>query len=100
MPVPEEYLREQIADEADRAWTTPHPLEALAQPVRMRNASALTLPLAYIFCTEGKDESASSVRFAAKYRSAPGWRYQEVAANHMAPITAPRALAEAFLSLV
>jgi pimeloyl-ACP methyl ester carboxylesterase len=103
-PVPTDYITAQIADDADRSWTlarmTPHPLAALAQPVRVQNPAAAALPRAYVFCTEGKDEGYSTFRFAAKYRSAPGWRYRELTANHMAPITAPRALAEAFLSLV
>ena len=72
----------------------------MVQPVRLGNPAAAALPRAYVFCTEDKGEGSSSVRFAARYRSAPGWRYREVAANHMAPITAPQALAEAFLSLV
>jgi pimeloyl-ACP methyl ester carboxylesterase len=103
-PVPVDYLRAQIADSADQEWvlarTTPHPLATYDQPVRLGNPAAAALPRAYVFCTEGKDEHSSSVRFAANYRSAPGWRYREVKANHMAPITAPEALAEAFLSLI
>jgi pimeloyl-ACP methyl ester carboxylesterase len=103
-PVPAAYLRAEIADAADLAWvlarTTPHPLATYTQPVRLGNPAAAVLPRAYVYCTEGKGEGSSSTRFAATYRSAPGWRYREVAANHMAPITAPQALAEAFLSLV
>jgi pimeloyl-ACP methyl ester carboxylesterase len=103
-PVPVDYMRAQIADETDRAWIlarmTPHPLAAFAQPVQLQNPAALALPRAYIFCTEGKGKEFSSVRYAAKYRSDPDWRYRELVANHMAPITEPRALAEAFLSLV
>jgi pimeloyl-ACP methyl ester carboxylesterase len=103
-PVPVEYLQSEIPDEADCAWTlaraTPHPLATFAQPVRLRNPAAAALPRSFVFCTEGKGEGSSSARFAAKFRSAPGWRYREIAANHMAPITAPQALAEAFLSLI
>ena len=79
---------------------TPHPLATYALPVRLQNLAATILPRAYVFCTEEKGEGSSSVRFAAKYRADPAWRYQEVVANHMAPITAPQALAAAFLSLV
>ena len=103
-PVPVEYLRAEITDADDYAWvlarTTPHPLATLAQPVRLGSPAAAALPRAYVFCIEGKGDDSSSRRFAAKYRSAPGWRYRELAANHMAPITAPQALAEAFLSLI
>jgi pimeloyl-ACP methyl ester carboxylesterase len=103
-PIPEDYIRDQIADEADRAWflerMTPHPIGAFVQPVRLGNPAAAGLPRAYVYCTEGKGEGSSSRRFAAQYRAASGWRYREIAANHLAPITAPRAVAEAFLSLV
>jgi hypothetical protein len=102
-PVPVAYLRAAIVDAADCAWvlarTTSHPLATYAQPVRLGNPAA-ALPRAYLFCTEGKGEGSSSARFAARYRSASGWHYREVAANHLAPVTAPRALTEAFLSLV
>jgi pimeloyl-ACP methyl ester carboxylesterase len=104
LPVPVDYLRAEISDAGDRAWvlarTTPHPLATFAQPVRLRNPAAAALPRAYVFCTQGKVAGSSSAGFAARYRSAPGWRYREIAANHMAPVTAPRALADAFLSLV
>ena len=102
--LPVDYLRAGIPDAADQAWVlaraTPHPLATLEQPVRLGNPAAAALPRAYVYCSEGKGEDSSSRRFAAMYRSAPGWRYREIAANHLAPITAPRALADAFLSLV
>ena len=56
-------------------------------------------PRSYVYCTEGKGEGSDQQALRATYRSAPGWRYREIAANHLAPITAPKALAEAFLLL-
>ena len=41
-----------------------------------------------------------TVRNATRVRSAPGWRYRELADNHLAPVNAPQATAEALLSLV
>ena len=104
LAVPVDYLQAEIADAAACAWVvaraTPHPLATLAQPVQPGNPAAATLPRASVFCTEGNVEDSSSLPFSMKYRSVPGWRYRELAANHMAPVTAPQALAEAFLSPV
>jgi pimeloyl-ACP methyl ester carboxylesterase len=103
-PAPAEGVGALIADEADRAWViakmTPHPLATLTQPLRLANPAATALPRAFVFCPEGKTAGGSMERLAGRLRADPGWRYREVAANHAAPITAPRALAEAFLSLV
>jgi pimeloyl-ACP methyl ester carboxylesterase len=103
-PIPTDYIREQIADPVDRAWflerLIPHPIGAFVQPVRVGNPAAAALPRAYIYCMEGKGEGSSSRRFAARYRTAPGWCYREIAANHLAPITAPESVAGALLSLV
>ena len=103
-PVPADYIRARVADEADRTWLlermTPHPLATFAQPVRLGNPAAAALPRAFIFLPEAKEEGDRRARFAARVQAEPGWRYREVAANHMAVVTAPRELAEAFLSLV
>ena len=103
-PVPADRVAALIADEADRAWViakmTPHPLATLTQPLRLGNPAATTLPRAFIYCPEGKIAGGPMERLAARLRADPGWRYREVAANHAAPWTAPRTLAEAFLSLV
>ena len=103
-PAPVDRVAALIADAADRAWViakmTPHPLATLTQPLRLGNPAAATLPRAFVYCPEGKTAGGSMERLAARLRADPGWRYREVAANHAAPITAPEALAEAFLSLV
>lgn len=102
-PIPVDWIRAHIPDEADRAWVLdkvrPHPIAASVQPVRLGNPAAAALPRAYIFCTEGKEAGSSSVRLAARFRSDPGWRYREIASNHMAMVNAPDALAQALLSL-
>lgn len=104
MPVPVSYIAARIPDEGDQAWVlarmTPHPLATFTQPVQLLDPSAAALPRAYIFCTEDKSADASTVRFAARYRADSRWRYREIAANHMAPVTAPHALAEAMVSLL
>ncbi len=103
-PVPVDYFRQRFPDRNDLEWvlagSTPHPLATFAQPVRLGNPAAAALPRAFVYCTEGKRPEYASARFAARYRSAPGWRYREIAADHLAPLTAPHALAGALLSLV
>ena len=101
-PVPVEYVRAQVADEADRVWLlakmVPHPLATFAQPVHLRNP--ITVLRAYVYCTEDRDPGGSEPAYLGRARSEPGWRYRELAANHMAPVTAPRETAELLLSLV
>ena len=103
-PVPMEYIRARVTDEADRAWLlakmVPHPLATFAQPVRLRNPAAETIPRTFIFCTEGKEPGFQTIQTAAQLRTHPGWRYRELAANHLAPVTAPRKTADLLVSLV
>jgi pimeloyl-ACP methyl ester carboxylesterase len=103
-PVPADRVAALIADEAVRAWVvakmTPHPLATLTQPLRLTSPVAAVVPRAFVYCPEGKTAGGPMERLAARLRADAGWRYREVAANHAAPWTAPRALAEAFLSLV
>jgi pimeloyl-ACP methyl ester carboxylesterase len=102
-PVPTAYIQEEMADQTDAAWVlarmTPHPLATFAQPLRLHHPE-LTVPRAFVYCTEGKHPDGLSTRAAVRLRSAPGWAYREVAANHLAPLTVPHALAAAFLSLI
>jgi len=101
-----EWIRALIPDPADQEWLfarlVPQPLATCTQPLRLGNPAAAALPRAFVFCTDGKGDAAEdpTVRDAATARADPGWRYREVAANHLAPIVAPRATAEALLSLV
>ncbi|HEY7031450.1 MAG TPA: alpha/beta hydrolase [Thermomicrobiales bacterium] len=101
-----EWIRALIPDPVDQAWLfarlEPQPLATCTQPLRLGNPAAAAIPRAFVFCTDGKGDAAEdpTVRDAATARSDPGWRYREIAANHLAPVNAPRALAEALLSLV
>ncbi len=101
-----EWFREMVPDPADREWLlarfTPQPLATCTQPIRLGNPAVAALPRAFVFCTEGKTEAAQdpTVRDAARAREDRTWRYRELPANHMAPVVAPLATAEALLSLV
>ena len=101
-----EWIRSLTPDPADQAWLfaklAPQPLATYTQPIRLRNPAAAAIPRALVFCTEAKGDAAedSTVRTAIGLQSAPGWRYRELAENHLAPINAPQTTAEVLLSLV
>lgn len=101
-----EWIRSMIADPSDQAWLlpklVPQPVGTYTQPIRLRSPAAATIPRIFIYCSEGKQESEEDpfVRTAARVRTAAGWRYRELPDTHMAPVNAPQATAEMFLSLV
>ncbi len=77
----------------------PQPVATFAQPVRLTDAVAASLPRTYIFCTEGKAGQPLPA-YVQRAQSEPGWRYWELAAGHAAHVTAPRELADLLLELV
>ena len=99
-----DWLGSLMPDPADGAWLlaklVPQPLATYTQPIRLGNPAAAAVPRAFVFCTEGKAAGDVFTSTATRLRSAPGWRYRELADNHLAPINAPQATAEVLLSLV
>ena len=100
-----EWLRSLMPDPSDQAWLIaklmPQPLATYTQPIRVANPAAAAVPRAFVFCTEGKDAEWDVFRsIAGRLREAPGWRYQELTDNHLAPVNAPQATAEVLLSLL
>ena len=97
-------IEAQIPDDASCAWTlarmVPHPIATFEQPIQLDNPAAARLPRAYIRCTEGRDPAEPDPAFLTRARSDRAWRFCEVAANHLAPISAPRETAEALLNLL
>jgi pimeloyl-ACP methyl ester carboxylesterase len=102
--VPVDYLRDRVSDEADLAWLltkmVPHPLATFAQPIELVNPAAEVIPRTFVFCTEGKEPGFQTIQTAKRLQADPGWRYREIAANHMAPVTNPRETSRLLLSLV
>jgi pimeloyl-ACP methyl ester carboxylesterase len=100
-PVPVDYIRQMVSDEADQAWLLERfvlqPFAALAQPVALRNPAAAAIPRTYIRCTE---EAEPEEPYVTRARTQPGWDYRELAANHFAPFVAPQQTAELLLSIV
>lgn len=104
LPVPERFVRETVMDAADQEWVvarlTPHPVKALAQPVRLGNPAAAAIPRAFVRFTEGASKGSPGSFPNERLLLDPQCRYREVKGNHMALVNAPRALAEALVSLV
>jgi pimeloyl-ACP methyl ester carboxylesterase len=99
-----EWLGSLLADPADRGWLlaklVPQPLASYTQPIRLQNPAAAAVPRTFVSFTEGKEQGDVFASTATRLRSAPGWRYRELADNHLAPINAPQATADLLLSLV
>jgi pimeloyl-ACP methyl ester carboxylesterase len=103
-PVPVDYLRARVTEEDDLAWLlakmVPHPIKTFAQQIQLGNPAADSISRTFVFCTEGKEPGFQTIQTAKRLQADPGWRYRELAANHMAPVTAPRETADLLLSLV
>jgi pimeloyl-ACP methyl ester carboxylesterase len=106
IPVDTEFIRALTLDPAAQGWLleklVPPPIASYDQPISLGSVAAAALPRAFIFCTEGKGEPEvdATVRTTQRVRSAPGWRYRELAHNHLAPVNDPQATAEVLLSLL
>jgi pimeloyl-ACP methyl ester carboxylesterase len=83
-------------------WTVsrmvPHPLATMTQPLHLEHGES-DLPRTFVLCTEGK-ENEFEPPYVARVRSDPSWRFAELAANHVAHVTAPEKLTATLLDLV
>jgi hypothetical protein len=76
---------------------TPMPLSTMTQPSR-HSGPMPDLPLTYVYCTEGKD-GEPPLRNLDRIRADPAWRFVELAANHIAHVTAPEKLTATLLDV-
>lgn len=76
----------------------PHPLATMTQPLHLEHGDT-DLPRTFVLCTEGK-ENEFEPPYVARVRSDPSWRFVELAANHVAHVTAPEKLTATLLDLV
>jgi pimeloyl-ACP methyl ester carboxylesterase len=87
-------------NESDAAWLraklVPQPWKAVTQPLRLTNPAGPRGPKTFIACVGAGQSPARDARFEP-LRTAPGWRYRELATGHMAMITAPRELTDLLL---
>lgn len=79
------------------ARMTPMPLRAMSQPSRL-SGPAPDIPRTYVYCTEGKD-GERPLRNLDRIRSDSSWRFVELAADHVAHVTAPAKLTATLLDL-
>lgn len=80
------------------ARITAHPFKPLTQPLVMKNPAAARLPHTFVYCTQTQAGRLTLDTIAARVR-AEGWRYYEVEADHMAMVTAPKAVADILLEI-
>ena len=64
---------------------------AMVQRIKLTGAAS-AVPKTFIYCRS--PATGSFDQFAAKYRSAPGWRFHELATGHDAMILMPERVAE------
>lgn len=79
------------------ARMSPMPLRAMTEPLRPSTPSP-DLLRTYVYCTEGKD-GEPPLRNLDRIRSDPSWQFVELAADHVAHVTAPEKLAATLLDL-
>ena len=68
-----------------------HPYGTMVQRIKLTGAAS-AVPKTFIYCRS--PATGSFDQFAAKYRSAPGWRFHELATGHDAMILMPERVAE------
>jgi len=70
-----------------------HPYRTMSQRIVLRNETVLAgIPKTFIYCSS--PATGSFDQFAAKYRSNPSWRFQELQTGHDAMILMPERVAE------
>jgi pimeloyl-ACP methyl ester carboxylesterase len=79
-----------------RSKMTPHPWRAHTQPLRLTNPAGPRGPNTFIACVGTGQLPAWHARFE-HLRTAPDWRYRELATGHAAMFTAPHELADLLL---
>jgi len=86
----------ELTDWVQARWT-PHPLATYTEPVPYGNARSAALPRVYIHCTAGLGTSTPLFAPCAAKARANGWEVRELAAGHVAMLTAPDEVADLLL---
>jgi pimeloyl-ACP methyl ester carboxylesterase len=103
-PLPWEHIVRKmwgVNDDADVRWMlarlVPTPLGHFTEPVRRTNPASDKLVRTYVRCLQFKHPGFD--QHSAMAQRAPNWRYREMAAPHLPPITHPRELTEILVQL-
>lgn len=104
MPYLEEAARQagdgwQVPHDPPHPRKLPHPLKSLKDPLTLTHPAAAQLPRTYVLFTASSSPFASVFVHIAQNAQAAGWRYRELAADHIAPETEPQAVAALLLAL-
>ncbi len=104
MPYFEEAARQvgdgwQVPHDPPHPRKLPHPLKSLQDPLALTHPVAAQLPRTYVLFTASSFPFAPVFAQIAQNVQAEGWRYRELAVDHIAPETDPQALAELLLEL-
>lgn len=89
----------QVPHDPPQPRKLPHPLKSLKQPLTIQNPDAARLTRTYVLFTRNSFPFAPVFAEIARNAQAEGWRYRELAADHIAPETDPQAVAELLLEL-
>ena len=77
----------------------PQPLATFTQPVQLHSPASALPPRTFILCTEGK-EGEPPRPYESRVSADPDWHLVELAASHVAHVTAPRDLAATLMDVV
>lgn len=92
-----------VTDPILEAWVkarmTPHPLATYIEPVPAGNATSAVIPRIFIHCTGNPSTTPDLFSTSAAKAKARAWRVNELAAGHLAMLTAPGLLAELLLKV-
>jgi pimeloyl-ACP methyl ester carboxylesterase len=90
--------RGQLSAEEVRAFVArlrPQPVKTFLDPLRLTNPAAAAVPRTYVYCRQ----NAGDAWRAAELRGRSGWGYRELDADHLAPFTHPRLVADLLLEI-
>ncbi|QBD81297.1 alpha/beta hydrolase [Ktedonosporobacter rubrisoli] len=81
------------------ARITAHPFKPLTQPLTIQNPAAARLPHTFVYCTQIRVKGKLTIDAIAARVRAEGWHFYEVEADHMAMVTAPKAVTDILLEI-
>ena len=82
-----------------RARLTPHPWATYTEPVPAGTATSAAIPRVFVHCTGNPASTPRLFDASAQKARIAGWQVHELAAGHLAMLTARRELAELLLVL-
>jgi pimeloyl-ACP methyl ester carboxylesterase len=91
-------LAERSLTQGSQVKTSAQPFATMQQALPVQNPAARRIPRTFIYCTQSGWSAEHIAPMAARAQT-EGWDYHELAADHMAMVTEPKALTEMLLEL-